>query len=265
MERSGPPDWPFPVGQSDLLRADSVNEEYAYLAAWPATDGPWERIGQRLAFGEEGPEDVLTVRAPSGSTAVVRFAIGSFFGNPERSSGLPSDRVVAAMRASHELAKVEGPLHPGTMPQYPVPSPEHAESVAVPLAILAVDEGRRGLYSPPRIAVVRWSSAEPVGVGDAAGFDPRRWPPPRLGDWPPPAVRGWEQTRLAGTIERFTAVWGRLLDAWFSGETYPQLRQEREEAWRLLRDLVPQGLLGVYAQLSPAFWASLTASEPDHA
>jgi hypothetical protein len=260
MESSDPNPGSFPVGETEPIRADSVTEEYAYLATWPAVDGPWERISQHLAFGVRGPEDVLTVRAPSGATAEVRFAIDSFFGTAETSADLPNERVAASMRAGHELAKTEGPLHPGTMPQYPVPSPTHAESVAIPLTILAVDNGRRGLFSPPRIAVVRWSDASPVGVGDAPRFDPRKWPPPRLGDWPPPAVRTWEQKRLAGTIERFSALWGRLLDSWFAGDTYAQHGSELGEARRLLEALVPPGLLELYAELSPSFWKTLTTS-----
>ena len=90
------------------------------------------------------------------------------------------------------------------------------------------------------------------------GFDPNHWPPPRLGDWPPAAVRTWEPTRLAGTIERFTAIWGRLLDAWFSGDAYPHLTDERAEARRLLERLLPPAMLAVYAELSPEFWTWLT-------
>ena len=185
----------------------------------------------------------------------MRFAIGSFYGKADASPNLPGERVAQAMRAGHELAKAEGPLHPGSMPQYPVPSEDHPGAVIVPLPILAVDAGERGLYAPPRIAVVRWPSGEAVGVGDAPGFDPRRWPPPRLGDWPPAPVRGWEPQRLAGAIERFSAVWGRLLDAWFSAEEYPQLGDEKREARLLLHRLLPAPLIEVYASVAPGFWA----------
>jgi hypothetical protein len=184
----------------------------------------------------------------------VRFAVGSFHGRPEPATDTPSERVVAAMQAGHELAKTEGPLHPGSQPQYPVPSDTYSGAVAIPLAILALDQGTRGLYAPPRIAVVRWPSAQPVGVGDAPDFDPERWPPPRLGDWPPEAIRDWDPTRLAGAIERFTAIWGRLLDTWFGGDPYPQLDDEKREARLLLNWLVPPAMTEVYARLSPRFW-----------
>jgi hypothetical protein len=245
---------PFPERGTETVRIDSVAEAYAYFTAWPPPDGPWEHVGQLFAPGPAGPEDHLTVRAPDGQSAVVRFAIRSFFSYPGEALVAPGEQVAAAMRAGHELAKSEGPLHPGTLPQYPVPSESHSGAVAVPLPILAVDAGQRGLFAPPRIAVVRWPAAEPVGVGDAPGFDPERWPPPRLGDWPPPAVRDWPPYRLAGTIERFSAIWVRLLDAWFSGEGYPQLDDEKREARLLLERLVPRGLLEFYGEISPRFW-----------
>ena len=248
---------PFPERGTETVRIDSVAEAYAYFTAWPPPDGAWEHVGQVFAPGPTGPEDHLTVRGPDGQPVVVRFAIRSFFSYPGEALVPPGERVSAAMRAGQELAKTEGPLHPGSVPQYPVPSESHAEAVAVPLPILAVDVGERGLFAPPRIAVVRWPSAEAVGVGDAPGFDPERWPPPRLGDWPPPAVRDWQPYRLAGTIERFSAIWNRLLDAWFSGEGYPQIDDEKREACALLARLVPPGMLEFYAGISPRFWTWL--------
>jgi len=144
------------------------------------------------------------------------------------------------------------------MALYPVPAASHPEAVAVPLPILAVDAGQRGLYAPARIAVVRWPSGEAIGVGDAPGFDPAHWPPPRLGDWPPPAIRDWDRVRLAGTVERFAALWRRLLDVWFGGASYLQLADEKVEARLLLDRLLPEAMLPVYATLSPRFWTWLS-------
>ncbi|MFN8591208.1 MAG: hypothetical protein U0031_07050 [Thermomicrobiales bacterium] len=245
---------PFPPRRGPAIRADSIAEVTAYLTAWPAEAGPWQTAGQMLVSATDAPEDHLTVRAPDGAMAVLRFAIGSFYGDPGASRRAPGERVTAAMRAGHDLAKAEGPLHPGTMPLYPVPAAGYPRAVAVPLPILAIDAGERGLYAPPRLAVVRWPGLNAVGVGDAPGFDPERWPPPRLGEWPPPTIRDWSAARLAGAIERFTAIWSRLLDAWFSGETYPQLADERVEAVLLLALLLPAPLLDFYAELSPRFW-----------
>jgi hypothetical protein len=252
---------PFPPRGSPAVRVDSVGEEYAYVVAWPAYNGAWERVSQILAPGAHGPEDHLTLRSPDGVTAVVRFAIGSFFGRSAEPGATPGQRVMAAMRAGHELARAEGPLHPGTTPLYPLPAPSHAGSVAVPLPIVGVDAGRRGLYAPPRIAVVRWPSAVAVGVGDAPGFDPRRWPPSFLGDWPPPTVLAWDTTRRAGVIERFTAIWGRLLDVRFGGEDYPERVDEMREARHLLNWLVPPPMRDLLAELSPDFWRWVGWSE----
>lgn len=252
---------PFPPREIPAVRVDSIAEEHAYLSAWPPPDGPWERVGQMLIRGTDGPEDHVTARAPDGTTAVIRFSIGSVYGKSDAFLTSPGDRVSNAMRAGHELAKAEGPLHPGSLPQYPFPSEIYPGAVAVPLSILAADAGQRGLYAPPRIAVVRWPSAAAVGVGDAPGFDPARWPPPLLGEWPPISVRDWEPHRLAGTIERFSAVWSRLLDAWFSGERYQHLEDEKREADLLLGRLVPVALLDIYAAISPRFWAWLNGGQ----
>ena len=253
MTPDGPAPSPFPPRALPTVRVDGVGETYAYLAAWPSPSGPWQPAGQLLVSGSDGPEDHLTVRAPDGTTAVLRFAIGSFYGDPEGGRRTPGDRVTAVMRAGQELAKAEGPLHPGTIPQYPVPSETYPGAVAVPLPIVARDGRERGLYAPPRIAVVRWRSGEAVGVGDAPGFDPERWPPPRLGDWPPPGIRGWDQARLAGAIERFTALWSRLLDAWFDGEAYAHLPDEKREAALFLALLLPGPFRNLYADLGPRF------------
>lgn len=247
----------FPPRAVDTIRVDSQAEEAAYVAAWPPSSGPWTPMGAVFVPGIPSTQKHVTLQAPDGAMAIIRFLVGAYHEVAKPPQETPARRVEAVMRAGHELAKTEGPLHPGAMPQYPVPSPAHGGAVAVPLPILAIDSGRRWLYAPARVAVVRWPSAEPVGVGDLAGFDPNHWPPPRLGDWPPATVRDWAPGRLAGAIERFTAVWGRLLDVWFGGERYPQFDDERLEALLLLALLVPEPMLAIYQELSPEFWVWL--------
>ena len=251
----------FPRRAVDTLRVDSQEEEFAYIAAWPHPDGAWKPMGWVFVPGIPSTQKHFAIGAPDGTVTTIRFLVGSYHDATRPAPERPAQRVEAAMRAGHELAKAEGPLHPGSMPQYPVPSPAHAGSVAVPLPILAIDAGRRWLYAPPRIAVVRWPSAEAVGVGDAPGFDPDDWPPARLGAWPPATVRDWDQARLAGAIARFTAIWGRLLDVWFGGERYPQLEDERFEALLLLGLLTPESMLALYAELSPEFWSWLRGDD----
>lgn len=248
---------PFPTRQIDSIRVDSQSEELAYIAAWPATSGAWQVEGTGFIPGIPSTQKRVLLRAPDGAQTVIHFLVGTYHEVAQRNADPAGARVERAMRAGLELAKTEGPLHPGSQAQYPVPIPAYAEAVAIPLPILAIDARQRGLYAPPRFAVVRWPGAEPMGVGDVPGFDPDNWPPPRLSDWPPPTVRGWEPARLAGAIERFTAIWGRLLDAWFGGKPYPQLADEKREARLLLGVLLPPGLLALYANLSPAYWAWL--------
>lgn len=247
----------FPTRQIDSLRVDSQGEEMAYLAAWPAASGAWQVEGTGFIPGIPSTQKRVLLRAPDGTQTVIHFLVGTYHEVAQRTADPAAARVERAMRAGLELAKQEGPLHPGSQAQYPVPLPAYRDAVAVPLPILAIDDRQRGLYAPPRFAVVRWPGAEPLGVGDVPGFDPDNWPPPRLSDWPPPAIRAWEPARLAGAIERFTAIWGRLLDAWFGGAPYPQLADERHEARLLLAFLLPTGLLSLYAELSPAYWAWL--------
>lgn len=247
----------FPLREIDSIRVDSPGEEEAYIAAWPPAHGAWQVEGTAFIPGIPSTQKRMLLRTPGGEQAVVHFLVGSYHEAAQRNADPAGARVERAMRAGLELAKQEGPLHPGSLPQYPAPIPAYREAVAVPLPILAIDARQRGLYAPPRFAVVRWPGAEPLGVGDVPGFDPDHWPPPRLSDWPPPTVRGWEPSRLAGAIERFTAIWGRLLDVWFGGKTYPQLADEQREARLLLDLLLPPGMIALYADLSPAFWAWL--------
>ena len=247
----------FPPRGIDSIRVDSQGEEVAYIATWPAASGPWEMTGWAFIPGIPSTQKRVGLTAPDGAQAVIHFLVGSHHEAARRSADPPAQRVETVMKAGQALAKQEGPLHPGSMPQYPVPSPGHAGAVAVPLPILAIDARQRGLYAPPRYAVVRWPSAEAIGVGDVPGFDPDHWPPPRWSDWPPASVRGWEPRRLSAAIERFTAIWARLLDVWFGGAPYPQLADERLEARLLLALLTPDGLHALYASMSPAFWAWL--------
>lgn len=247
----------FPPREIDSIRVDSQGEEMAYLVTWPAPAGAWRVEGTAFIPGIPSTQKRVLLRAPDGTQSVVHFLVGSYHEVTQRSADPAAARVERAMRAGLDLAKQEGPLHPGSLPQYPVPIPAYREAVAVPLPILAIDARQRGLYSPPRFAVVRWPGGEPLGVGDVPGFDPDNWPPPRLSDWPPITVREWDPARLAGAIERFTAIWGRLLDVWFGGASYPQLDDEKREARLLLEFLLPPGMLNLYADLSPAYWAWL--------
>src|SRR5581483_10708145 len=173
----------------------------------------------RLTLGPRVEEHVA-LRGEAGETAALRFDVTAIAGTDQ--PAVAAGALDRAMQAALETARQNGPLHPGAMPRFPVPSEAYPGNVAVPLALLAVDDaGRRGLYGPDRLAVLSWPEAVPVGVGDAPGFDPERWPPPRRGDWPPPAIGALSRSRLEGIVARFGALWERLLTGWFTGDDDP--------------------------------------------
>jgi hypothetical protein len=76
-------------------------------------------------------------------------------------------------------------------------------------------------------------------------------------------VRDWRPDRLAGAIERFTALWARVLDTWYDISADSHLDDERREALALMTLLLPARMLDVYAGLSPKFWPWLRESQRD--
>jgi hypothetical protein len=237
------------------VRVDSPEEAAAYLAAYPSPAGPW-RVASRLRVDAgERVEEHATLTAGGGARAVVRFDVTAFAGEGPSAEAPALDDLLARAAA---FARENGPRHPGELPRFPIPSARYAGRVEVPLAILAVDAGRRGLYAPARVVVVDPRDGEPDGAGEFPGFDPEAWPPPRLGEWPPAGVRALDPTRLRGTVARFGACWRRLLAAW-SGDDYQQRADEAAEARALLGRLDPPGMVGVYRRLNPDFWGWLDA------
>jgi len=123
------------------------------------------------------------------------------------------------------------------------------------MPVLALDNGRRGLYAPPRVVILSFESGEPVGVGEFPGFDPERWPPERLGDWPPPATRHVDQRQFEGIIARTSACWKRVLDAWFQSGTAPDgdLPGDIRESLGFRAVLDVPAFLPYYDRLNPEF------------
>lgn len=243
-----------------VVRVASLAEQNAVLAAYPPASGGWTATSRvRLTFGRR-VEEHLALRAEAGEIAAARFDVTAF-AEPDAALKPAVGALDHVMQAALETARANGPLHPGAMPRFPVPSEAYPGQIAVPLALLAVDDaGRRGLYGPDRLAVLSWPAAEPVGVGDAPGFDPADWPPPRRGDWPPPAIRSFDRARLEGVVTRFGALWERLLSGHLADADDLYRDDEAAEAVALLALLDPPGMIDVYRALSPRFWAWLTAS-----
>ena len=250
---------PLPPRTTTTVRIDSPEEGEAFLVAYPSSAGPWV-VESRLRVNiAERTEEHVGVRSFDGTRSVVRFDVSSFVegeGGDARHAAAGLDDLLQRAAA---FAKENGPHHPGDLPRFPVPSEGYPGRVEVPLAILAVDRGRRGLYAPARVVVLAYPDGDPYGVGDFPGFDPERWPPRRLGDWPPEGMGGFDETRLRGTVARFGACWRRLLAAWLRGVDYPQRADESAEARALLTRLDPPGMAGIYEQLAPSFWHWLVA------
>lgn len=254
---------PFPPRLNETVRIDGPEEGEAFLAAYPPPDGAWTVGGRvRVALGERTEDHLTLLAGADAAPTTIRFDVSAF---AAEGVGRGPEALDDLLQRAAAFARENGPSHPGELPRFPVPSTEYPGRVAVPMAILAVDRGQRGLYAPARVVVVAFPSGEPVGAGGFPGFDPEEWPPPRLGDWPPEGVRGLDPAQLRGSVARFGACWRRLLGTWF-GDDYPQRIDEATEARALLARLDAPGMLGSYERLNPAFWRWLVAGgQPERA
>lgn len=254
----------FPARAGQAVRVDSLAEEQAYLSAYPSAFGPWEVVSQTLSTRDGHATDRLVVCAGAGAGSVVEtevlFDVSSFVGTPglTRLGGFTTEFLDRLTHGALEFARSNVPLHPGTLPRFPVPSAHYPGRVDVPLALLAVDAGRRGLFAPPLVVTLDYPGGAPFGVGDFPGFRPADWPPPRLGDWPPPAVAALDRVRLQGTIARFSGCVTRLLDAWLGGADYAHSSDDVAEAFALLAVLDLPAMLEIYERLNAAYvgWLS---------
>lgn len=243
------------------VRANSVEEREAYLLAYPSPAGPWRVTGRTLVGGRHGAEEHVALVAPDGTVAAVRFAPMA----EDAASTPPGAALDALMERAVAWAKEHEPTHPGVLPRFPVPAAGYPGRVAVPLALLAVDDARRpGLYGPTRSVILSFPDGEVTGAVDAPGFDPERWPPPRLGPWPPVGLADLDQTRLAATVHRFSALWERLLAAFLAGAADPYRAAEAAEALRLLARLDPPPMVAVYQTMNLRFWSWLENDVPKH-
>lgn len=241
-----------------LVRVDSVDEQYAYMLARFGEPALWSVQSQMFEQTADGREaERVEVTLAAGVLARVTFVSSledDSFDSPvvdEDGTGF-LDRV---MESAFAFSESNPPHHPGTLARFPVPSAGYANALSVPMPVLALEGGKRGLYAPPRVVVIDYGTGDARGVGEYPGFDPQRWPPERLGEWPPRTLAGMHQLQLQGTIMRFSAVWNRILKAWFAKEIVdsPDLTADVAETleWRVILDL-PE-LLPYYDRLNPVF------------
>ena len=239
-------------------RVDTGDEQVAYLITHFGDAETWSIDSQQLAMNAEGREvERVELRLGSGELHTIEFVSGeseSPFDTELDAAGMHA--IPQVMAIASQFSEQNPPHHPGTLARFPIPSRAYARSLAVPMAVLALDQGRRGLYAPPRIVVVSFDSLEVRGVAEYPGFDPDNWPPARLGDWPPVTMAGRSPERLQQTMARFSAVWHRLLTAWFAKDVVESsdLALDALEAQEILALLdLPNAAL-MYQELNPVFW-----------
>ncbi len=241
------------------IRVESAEEQYAYMLARFGDPAKWEVVAQSFDNDDDGRDiEQVDIRRESGETARISFVAvreEGIFGDEAPEGDGTTGYLDEVMEKAFAFSEANPPHHPGTLARFPVPSANYSNSISVAMPVIALDAGRRGLFAPPRVVVLDHATAEARGVGEFPGFDPEDWPPARLGDWPPAHIQGMHRLQMQGTIMRFSAVWKRILDAWFSKDIMesPALSREISEAvqTRLVLDL-PE-LVPYYDRLNPVF------------
>jgi hypothetical protein len=241
------------------IRVESAEEQYAYMLARFGDPATWAVLSQSFDTDPDGREmEFVEARDSSGSTVTIRFVAvreAGIFGDEAPEGDGTTGFLDEVMEKAFTFSEANPPHHPGTLARFPVPSASYANSLSVAMPVIALDGGRRGLFAPPRVVVIDNSTGEAKGVGEFPGFDPEDWPPPRLGDWPPAHIQAMHRLQMQGTIMRFSAVWKRILDAWFSTEIMesPELSREIVEAVRTRAILDLPQLIPYYDRLNPVF------------
>ena len=254
----------MPNKAQPVVYIDSAAEQAAWMYATFGPDGTWQTVSQTMKPTADGQlREVLEVQRIGGERTTVTFMEAS----PDESlegSGIDRTGVIEdIMHIAAQFAEANPPHHPGSIPRFPVPARAYEHALAVPMAVLAIDDsGHRGLYAPPRQVVISSIDNSLIGFGDFPGFDPEHWPPARIGDWPPDAVVGLPEQQMQGMIQRFSCCWSRMLEAWFQRpdlETTEVLRADVREGVHLRSLLDAPGFQDVYARLNPEFELWLTA------
>lgn len=242
-----------------IVRVDSAEEQYAYMLARFGDPTGWSVASQMFELDENDREiERVEVQVAGGPLEVVRFRAvrdeGVFATDKIEGDG-DTGFLDAVMETAFQFSAANPPHHPGTLARFPVPSAGYANALALPMPVLAVDQGRRGLYAPPRVVVIDLATGNARGVGEFPGFDPDSWPPRRLGDWPPASMSELSQQQVQGSIMRFSAIWQRVLDAWFSKDIVrtPELAGEIQEALELRSRLDLPEMNAFYERLNPVF------------
>ena len=242
-----------------IVRVDSAEEQYAYMLTHFGDPSGWSVVSQMFETDDRDREiERVEVQVAGGQVEVVRFRAvreEAVFATEKIEGEGDTGFLDAVMETAFQFSAANPPHHPGTLARFPVPSASYANALVLPMPVLAVDQGRRGLYAPPRVVVIDLATGKARGVGEYPGFNPDSWPPRRLGDWPPSSLASLSQQQVQASIMRFSALWQRILDAWFSTDIIrtPELAAEIREALHLRARLDLPGMLDLYDQLNPVF------------
>jgi len=247
-----------PAADSFVVRVDSAEEQYAWLLATFGEPSQWSVVSQSYQSGIDGAElEVAVISLAGGEEVNVVFAPATQELDPFGDDTILEDRTELMdelMEIATGFSSQNPPHHPGSIARFPVPSASYTDAITIPLPVLAIDQGRRGLYSPPRVVAIDRSTREPIGAGEYPGFDPETWPPRRLGDWPPATTCNLPQMQLQGMISRFSACWSRVLDAWFANDAVtPGLEDDIREALMYRARLDLPAMIDRYDVLNPVF------------
>jgi hypothetical protein len=244
-----------------IVYIDSDVEQHAWLLATFGPQENWRTMAQTLRLTEAGDQqEVLEIQLSVGETVSVPFMEATPDESLEGEGYDRTGQLDDLMSLASQYAEQNPPNHPGSLPRFPVPSRSYKDAVAVPMAVLALDDvGQRGLYAPPRQVAVSIREGKLVGVGEFPGFDPEHWPPARLGPWPPATITSMHREELKGVIARFNACWSRVLEAWFSeSQATPVLMADVSESLRYRSLLDLPEFEPYYDRLNPVFakWLS---------
>lgn len=246
-----------PSAGSFVVRVDSAEEQYAWLLATFGEPAQWNVVSQSYQAGTDGSElEVAVISLSGGKQVNVIFAPATDELDPFGGATLENrtELMDELMEIATGFASRNPPHHPGSIARFPVPSASYAYAITIPLPVLAIEHGKRGLYSPPRVVAIDWRTREPIGAGEYPGFDPETWPPRRLGDWPPATTSHLSQVQLQGMISRFSACWSRVLDAWFAKDSLtPGLEDDIRESLMYRSRLDLPEMVDRYDALNPVF------------
>jgi hypothetical protein len=248
-----------------VVYIESDVEQAAWIYANYGPDGAWQAVSQTMRVTDDGQmQEILEIRRATGEVDLVAFMEASRDDSLEGEGYDRTGIIEDIMHLAAQYAESNPPHHPGSLPRFPVPANAYANSLAIPMPILAVDDlGQRGLYSPPRYVVLTVGDNSLVGFGEFPEFDEEMWPPPRVGDWPPTSMTAIPEQQLQGIIQRFSCTWSRVLEAWFTNADgyHEQLKADIAESLRYRSMLDVPGFEAIYARLNPGFQRWLDAAE----